>query len=230
MQPTEAYAKLVNLGLLLLPSGGKLWVEPREWITPEARALIVGHRDGLLDLVTRRNQFGPVPPCPTAVTERAAITEDGDGCDRAEANSRALAEFGLASWCELADAHAAAIRAVVDCLPAPSSDHGRRLMKVTLDFLGSEHWRPTIACGWPLVELFGVHAFAPLVRIGAWGAITAHALSKMAPIGIERVTTSEIVTACRSPSAKLVHRAGYHGTEGSVVWWECTALIGERET
>lgn len=187
------------------------------------------HGRGSVQQMTGAPQpFRPVPPCPATVTERAALIEAGDGCDRAEADRRALAELGLESWAELANAHATMVRAALVRLPAPWSDHGRRLMKVTLHFLGSEHWRPTVACGWPLVELFGVHAFAPLVRIEAWGAITAHALSRMAPTRIECITPGEIVTTCRSPSAKLVHRAGYHGMEASVVWWECTELIGEH--
>lgn len=41
MQPTHALLALTRIGLTLRPmSDGRLWVEPRQRITPEARALI----------------------------------------------------------------------------------------------------------------------------------------------------------------------------------------------
>ena len=42
-------------------------------------------------------------PCPTDIVERAAIIAEGDGCSRAEADSRALAEHGQPSWQVLAE-------------------------------------------------------------------------------------------------------------------------------
>lgn len=168
-----------------------------------------------------------VPPCPATVIERAALIEDGDGCGRAEADTRALAEFGLASWRALADAHAAVIRAELDHLPAPTCRDGHRLLNVTREFLGTEHWPLAVACGWPLVELFGVHAHAPAVRIEAWSVIATLALSHLSPVGVAQITADEITLACRSSRTRLVHRPGRHGMRSSLVWWRCTALIGE---
>lgn len=168
-----------------------------------------------------------VPPCPATVIERAALIEDGDGCGRAEADTRALAEFGLASWRRLADAHAAVIRAELERLPAPTCRDGHRLLNVTSEFLGTEHWPRAVACGWPLVDLFGVHAQAPAVRIEAWGVIATLALSSLSPVGFAQITTNEITLACRSNCTRLVHRPGRHGMCASLVWWRCTALIGE---
>jgi hypothetical protein len=169
-----------------------------------------------------------VPPCPARIFERSALIEDGDDCLRAEADRRALAEFGLASWRELANAHAAVIRFALDGLPAIKSVDGRRLLAVTLAFLASTHWPQAVASGWPLVELFGVDPHAPAVRDEGWGAVTALAWSHKRPLGIERVTCNEIIIACRSSATKRVHRLGDASQCGSVLWWECAALIGEH--
>lgn len=168
-----------------------------------------------------------IPPCPATVTERAALIEYGAGCARAEADTRALAEFGLASWRALADAHAGVIRPELDRLQAPTCREGYRLLKVTREFLTTEHWLRAVACGWPLLDLFGVHEHAPLVRIEAWGAIATLALSNLSPTGFAKITANEVVLACRSSATKLVHRAGSHGMRASVVWWRCASLISE---
>ena len=66
------------------------------------------------------------------IAERAAIIEEGDKCDRATAEKRALAEFGFTSSNELADAHRAHILARLDELSSPNPDqNGRRLLKET---------------------------------------------------------------------------------------------------
>lgn len=168
----------------------------------------------------------PVPPCPATVVERAAVIEAGDGCDRTKADRRALAEFGLASWGELADAHGTVVRTALRGLPASTSHEHRRLMQVTVEFLGKNEWRQAVEHGWPLLELFGVHAFAPSVRIEAWGAITAFALSRLSPVAIERITAGEIVIGCRTDGVKLVHRLGRPSLRCSVLWWECTRWVG----
>lgn len=185
----------------------------------------VGSLSALLALSAQ--PVAAVPPCPATVTERAAMIEYGDGCGRAEADTRALAEFGLTSWRALADAHAAVIRAEMDRLPAPTCRDGHRLMNVTREFLGNEHWPRVVACGWPLVDLFGVHVPAPPARIEARGVIATLALSRLSPVGFVQITANEISLACRSRSTQLVHRPGRHGMRASVVWWRCTALIGE---
>lgn len=165
-----------------------------------------------------------VPPCPATVAERAALIEEGDYSGE-EADSRALAEYGLASWGELADAHAAVIRAAVDCVQHSLTSDGSRLASVTREFIATDNWRCAVEHGWSLLELFGVHAYAPGGRIEAWGAISALALSSLAPVGVEQITADRIVINCRSSNVKLVHRPGNPNLSASVVWWECAALL-----
>ena len=64
MRPTEALAVLSRLGLTLQSRGGRLWVEPRDRITPEARAMIVEHRNALLDLVSVASPAAPADKKP----------------------------------------------------------------------------------------------------------------------------------------------------------------------
>jgi hypothetical protein len=54
---------------------------------------------------------GDTPPCASDITQRAAIVEEGDKCDRATAEKRTLAEFGFTSSNELANADRAHILA-----------------------------------------------------------------------------------------------------------------------
>ena len=80
MHPIQALAALHDLGLSVQPiSGGRLYVVPRERITPDVRHLIVAHRDALVDLVRRRQ--ADIDPVDLIVTyeERLAIcSEAGD--------------------------------------------------------------------------------------------------------------------------------------------------------
>ena len=121
MQATDAFDTLRRMGFILRPRGDRLAVEPRDRITPEARALIKAHRDALLHLA--RTVSDPVPPESLAATqndpanlidvclericltdsipllrhdflERAAILEFCEELPRAEADALALAEFG----------------------------------------------------------------------------------------------------------------------------------------
>ena len=71
MRPTEALATLARMGLSLRPLGGKLYVEPRDLITPEARSIIVEHRDDLLALVSTGEPIATVAPVASIATVAA---------------------------------------------------------------------------------------------------------------------------------------------------------------
>jgi hypothetical protein len=170
-----------------------------------------------------------LPPvrCPADVAERAAIIEDGDHCSRGVADVLALGESGLADWRALATAHRDAIERQLAALPPANGDAGHRLLTATRRFLASPHWHNAIRYGWPLHELFGIHASAPLADVSRLGLVTLIALSKSA-VRIELITDSHAVIAYRSGQQKL-YRLGGDAMRDAVVWWQCQALFGSLE-
>lgn len=92
------------------------------------------------------------------------LIEGGDGCGRVETDGRGT---------KFADPHAASICASLHGISEPSSDDGWRRVIVNRNFLASEHWHAAVEAGLALVELFGVHAFAPLVRIEGFSVVVA---------------------------------------------------------
>lgn len=227
MRTDEVYATLVDLGLLLRPLNGKLWVEPRDRITPDARRLIVENRDSLLDMLLRRSQAALVPPCPATVAERAALIEHGDGCDRAESERRTLAEAGFGPWDELAEAHALLIRAALKRLPAQTTDAGTRLCAVSVKFLDTDHWQQAVSLGWSLIELFGLSPNAPLVRVDGQGLVSGLALSCHAGGRLENLVADHATIRQRSGSV-LTWRRGMPSLDAAVLWWECPAIVGSK--
>ena len=168
----------------------------------------------------------PVPPCPATVAERAAIMAKGDHCDRMTADTRALAEHGLPSWPALADAHRERILGQLTRLPPASSDHGRRLHGFTRRFLDTEHWRSVVALGWDLVEVFGIHAHAPLARTDSWGLVPLLALSMR--IGARLEWVEPALAGIRTGSGVLrPYLVGLPAMDEAVLWWECTAIFGD---
>lgn len=97
-------------------------------------------------------------------------------------------------------------------------------MKVTGDFLGTAHWQRAIKCGWPLLELFGVHNHAPLLRVEGWGLITHLAWTRLVGPKLNRIEPAAAIIQYRSGS-QLSHRVGEPGMCASVLWWECAALV-----
>lgn len=165
----------------------------------------------------------PVPPCPATVAERAAIIAEGDHCDRATSDTRALAEHGFPSWPALAEAHRERILGQLTRLPPASSDHGRRLVKLTRAFLDSPHWLAAVALGWDMVELFGIHPHAPLRRPDAEGLVTGLALSKLNGGRLESICENHAVIRYRSGAAQS-YRRFMPAMEAAVLWWECAAV------
>jgi hypothetical protein len=88
--------------------------EPIEPSIVEVVATVAGPQVSIAQLADR-----DAPACPSDVFERAAIIEEREGCYRATAEAKALAEFGFASVCELANALGAYILArSMNCLRA----------------------------------------------------------------------------------------------------------------
>jgi hypothetical protein len=165
-------------------------------------------------------------PCPSSVLERAAIIQEGDGCDRATADARALAEFRFGSWHELSDAHRARIIAVVEGMPPPANDDGRKLMRFTRSFVDTDPWRQAVAMGWPMVELFGINPHAPLVRPEGWGLVVWMALGRVAGGRLE--IAEDRATVHRPNGSTLAHYRGAPALDASVLWWQCNQIIGGR--
>lgn len=225
MQPTHALLALTRIGLTLRPmSDGRLWVEPRQRITPEARALIVAHRNDLLKLVRRHINMPNSGTVDNLLPRPGGIAGD-NGCDPAVADARALlAAHDYTLPQVLAVAHRDHILVELGAMPPPSAKPFRRLTENTRAFLDSHLWQDTVALGWSLVELFGINPYAPLVRVGGWGLITALALSKFAGGEIETLTKTDV--RIRYPSGSiLTYQRGAPDLDAAVVWWECPTII-----
>ena len=169
------------------------------------------------------------PVDPVDIVERAAIIAEGDHCDGAEGDRRALDQSDFAAWGALADTHAVAIHAALDRLPEPTTDAGRRLLSVTRAFLGTEHWYRAVEHGWSTIELFGVNPHAPLVRVDGQGLVAGLALSRLNGGRLQAIKEDRATIRYRSGSL-LTQRRGAAGIITAEPWWECLALIGEATT
>ena len=169
------------------------------------------------------------PVDPVDIVERAAIIAEGDHCNRAEADRRALDQSGFAAWGTLADAHAAAIHTALDRLPEPTTDAGRRLLSVTRAFLDTDHWYRAVEQGWSTIELFGVNPHAPLDCVDGQGLVAGLALSRLNGGRLQAIKEDRATIRYRSGSL-LTQRRGAAGLITAELWWECPALIGEAAT
>jgi hypothetical protein len=167
-----------------------------------------------------------VPPCPGGIAERAAIIAEGDHCDRATADARALAEQGYASWSVFAAAHSVAITGALERLPAPCTRHGTSLVDTTSRFVASPWFYTAIAHGWPLIELFGIGPHAPTIRVDHQGLVTGLALSAFS--GGRLIALEEEQARIQYPTGSVqTYRRGTPAIEAAVVWWECISIMGE---
>jgi hypothetical protein len=203
---------------------------PRRVLSPDVLAKLREHKAEAIAELTRLADAGP--PCPAdiaeraaIIAERAAIIAEGDHCDRTTADTRALAEHGFTSWPALAGAHRESILGKLASLPPATSEPGPRLLKLTRAFLDSPHWRAAVALGWDRVELFGIHAHAPLRRPDAEGLVTGLALSRQNGACLQTITESHAVVRYRSGPV-LTYRRFTPAMDAAVPWWECSALVG----
>jgi hypothetical protein len=228
MTALEIIAEVARLGVTLRVDGTDLVHRgPRRALDPPLIAALKAHKLAILAELRQGQAPGPVP-CPSDVSERAALIAEDDQCCRREADNRALAEHGFPSWQALAAAHASAITAALQRLPAPSSRQGTALIALTARFVASHWFGEAIALGWPLIELFGIGQHAPVVRVDHQGLVTGLALSAFS--GGRLIALEDDVARIQYPtgSVQTYHR-GMPAIDASVIWWECTAIMGASD-
>ncbi len=224
MMAARIIANATLAGIHLRADGPHVrWRGPTGSMTDELRESLRVYKPAILAELA--GSAGITPPCPSDVAERAAIIAEGDHCDSATADARALAEHGLPSWPALADLHRERILAELARLPPASSDHGRRLHGLTRAFLDSDHWQAAVALGWDLVEVFGLCPVAPLTRLDRQGLVPGIALSRLPGPRIVALEPGFAMIETRTGS-RLRHEAGRLGPETGL-WWRCPAIIGE---
>ena len=110
MNPSEIIAEVAKLGVALRVEGTNLVHRgPRGALRPELIAKLKAHKPAIVAELTSAE--APRALCPADVAERSAIIAEGDGCDRSEADERALGAHRFPSWSALADAQRAEILA-----------------------------------------------------------------------------------------------------------------------
>ena len=216
MRTAEALAILSRMGLSLRPQAdGRLYVEPRDRITPEARALILEHRAGLLKLVS------------SSISGREAVSPSFSAFtfhDPAAAIGGQYSCQAQGRW------NRAAIGTALDRLP-PAFDHnGRRLATETRKFLTSPLFDEALRCGWSLEELFGVDRGGPWDNYERWGLVVGLAWAPRRKDMIERIDAECAVicfrdTVTASKRRRIERR--HHVDPDTVLWWECTAMLGD---
>ena len=214
MLPAKALTTLRGMGLSLSPVGGRLSVEPRDRITPAARALIVEHRDDLLKLVCSGDDRGAA----VSPSFCAAGLHDPDD-----------AIAGLPSR---ADWHRVDIGAALGRLPPVSDHNGRRLTTETRKFLTSPLFDKALGSGWSLEELFGVGCGAPLDNFERWGLVVGLAWAPRHNDVIECIDGECAVIRFRDSATATEQRRverRFRPDADSVLWWECSDLVGNVE-
>jgi hypothetical protein len=165
------------------------------------------------------------PSCPADIFERGACLIEGTGSPPHEANARALAEHGFASWAMLADAHRVHILAQLRALAPSDGDCVQRLLTATLAFLDTAHWHEAIQIGWTMTELFGVLPVAPVGRVDGHGLVPSIALSQLPGGEIVSIEDHGAVMQFRSGSCLTFYR-GKPAIDHAVPWWTCEEITG----
>jgi hypothetical protein len=191
---------------------------------------------------------GIAPPCPATVAERAAILTESEGCDRATAEAKALAEVGYPSWEAFADARAAHISRLPEWPKREPSWQARarraflteaevaELANEVRAFLTTEDVHKAQRLEWTDVQLFGIDPKAP-GRVESWGLITGLVLSphnRRDSKGANHITKLDggldatgAMTVTPTGSRLLFDRF-HKGLDLAVPFWECPALTGRN--
>ena len=223
MNPSEIIAEVAKLGVVLRVEGTNLVHRgPRGALRPELIAKLKAHKPAIVAELTSAE--APRALCPADVAERSAIIAEGDGCDRSEADERALGAHRFPSWSALADAQRAEILAELDRLPPSCERDGERLLEMTRAFLESSWFRQAVEKGWSMIELFGISPHAPVTWVGDWGFVVTLALLINAGTKIESV--AEDGATFSTPSVARNKWPRFRpALRDCVLWWECRQII-----
>lgn len=225
MQPAKVFSMLSQLGLTLRPlPGGRLYVEPQDRITPEARAIIVAERDMLVELL-----HAGVKPNPAAGPsfqgnnpadgidvhrERPAICSEAGDIASVQAQTIACAEVGC-------DLDALACRQIViwrgkfEMLPTPTDHRLVMLVPTCLSILDELWLMDAIRWGWTDADLFGLDVAAPNAYYGN-GIVTGIALTALRrPVRVVAVD-GDFATVETGTGSRLRHSRRAH--PGRPIW------------
>lgn len=117
----------------------------------------------------------------------------------------------------------AATVSAIAAMPPSSNAIRRRLERVTLAFLESQHFADACRFNWSDDELYAVHIVAPAIRVEAMGLVSWLALSKLAGPRLEAIRADCATTRCASGSLLTTPRAR-PGDRLGVPWWHCSIL------
>ena len=166
--------------------------------------------------------------CPADVTERAAIVAEGDGCNREEADRRALSEHGQETRQALAEQHRVEIFSALERLPKRCTAEGTRLLDVTRKFVASLFFDEVIELGWSRIELFGIAPDAPKTHLGTWGLIVTQVLLLRGG-RIEAISEERAILWTRAGTELLWPRFRSE-INACVLWWECPEFVQSNES
>ncbi len=170
----------------------------------------VARKDTPAHRTHRKNTNVEIGADPDSFTERAAIIEEGDGCSRDEAETRAAQEQGYAAADDLHGEVVARWAAEINRLSKLNavSQDGTEALKRAKAFI-AEGWAiQAIRLGWSECELFGVCPRAPWARLDRKG---------IAFCGAVQAITEDAVTYIGGLRG---YRAQVNNDNGAVPIWE----------
>jgi hypothetical protein len=220
MTPTEILSAASRAGVSLHLHGPDIvYRGPRGALSTDLLAAIKAGRVALVLELGRRR----------LCAEGSLSTSDGSplalDCDR---TCRVIADPQCPpAWLAMVQAQRESILARLNELPPPTVNHGRNLLNRTRAFLGTKHWTRAIASDWPLTELFGICASAPVARIDLQGLIPQVAFSAHANPEIVEIEPALARVHLRSGSV-VTFRRGARPLDEMVLWWECESILGSE--
>jgi hypothetical protein len=232
----EALNAARAVGIELTIDGDDLVLEASASPPNAVLDLLSRHKTDVVALLRRQkrgNAFEQVQPF--HATARVYTAANGDRT-ATTGESRVQVRRPIGAGAHLRHSNETALRFQIDTslerLPAPCDHNGRRLISVTQKFLRSPLLSEALRCGWGLVELFGVDERAPLDNYECWGLVVGLALAPRRGDVIELLDAEQAViryhVGTTLKEARRIERR-FTPTDSSVVWWECSGLVGDVE-